>query len=257
MKTAATKRTTKTRTAADKATGGTPPARRPRRRMRAEDREEIILREATIYFAENGLSAGTIELARRIGITQPLLYKYFPTKDALFEKVYERLIPQSWNPDWLRLLDDESISLRERLRAFYADYATTVLTYEHVRLFLFSGLSHNDFNNRYYTVLTKRIFERIAMAIRHEFGDATNTRPVTRAELEQVQSLHAVIYHLAYRRWVHGESLGDDMAEMVSRKVDLFLDGAREILKRANRSKSRRSVGAGKPVERLAYAKDV
>ena len=67
--------------------------------MRAEDREEIILREATIYFAENGLSAGTIELARRIGITQPLLYKYFPTKDALFEKVYERLLPQSWNPD--------------------------------------------------------------------------------------------------------------------------------------------------------------
>jgi len=233
--------------------------------MRAEDREEIILREATVYFAENGLSAGTIELARRIGITQPLLYKYFPTKDALFEKVYERLIPQSWNPDWLRILDDEEIPLRDRLRTFYADYATTVLTYEHVRLFLFSGLSRNDFNTRYYAVLSKRLFERIALAIRYEFGDAGNTRPVTRAEIEQVQSLHGAIYHLAYRRWVHGEALGDDMAEMVGRKVDLFLDGARQTVSDGAREAARPSRATGprrrasgrRQAEPVGHAKEV
>jgi AcrR family transcriptional regulator len=200
-------------------------AGRPRRRMNAEDREELILRAATAYFAEQGLSAGTIELARRIGITQPLLYKYFPTKDALVERIYERLIPQNWNPSWELLLDDDSIPLRQRLKAFYVDYATNVLTYEHVRLFLFSGLSRSEFNARYYAVLIKRILERISRAMRREFGSSRKSRSVTKHELEIVQSLHAAIYHLAYRKFVHGEPL-EDMAELVGRKVDYYLDGA-------------------------------
>jgi AcrR family transcriptional regulator len=197
--------------------------------MSAEDREEIILREATSYFAENGLSAGTIELARRIGITQPLLYKYFPTKEALFERVYERLMPQTWNPAWLLLLDDDTLPLRQRLQEFYCDYTETVLTYEHVRLFLFSGLTHNDFNARYYSLLTKRIFERIARALRREYGTGKASQAVTRAELEQVQSLHAAIYHLAFRRWVHAEKLSDDLRSLVNRKVDIFLDGIANV----------------------------
>ena len=198
---------------------------RPRRRMNAQDREELILRAATAYFAEQGLSAGTIELARRIGITQPLLYKYFPTKDALVERVYDRLIPKNWNPDWELLLEDDSIPLRDRLKRFYADYSTQVLTYEHVRLFLFSGLSRIDFHARYYAVLSKRILERIARAMRQEFGVVRKSRSVSKQELEIVQSLHAVIYHLAYRKFVHGEPM-ENMAELVERKVDFYLDGA-------------------------------
>jgi AcrR family transcriptional regulator len=193
--------------------------------MNAEDREELILRAATAYFAEHGLSAGTIELARRIGITQPLLYKYFPTKDALVERIYDRLIPQNWNPNWELLIDEDSIPLRQRLKSFYADYATNVLTYEHVRLFLFSGLSRSEFNAQYYAVLSKRILERIARAMRREFGVQRKSRSVTKQELEIVQSLHAAVYHLAYRKFVHGELL-DNMTELVERKVDFYLDGA-------------------------------
>jgi AcrR family transcriptional regulator len=195
--------------------------------MAAEDREEVILREATIYFAEHGLSAGTIELARTIGITQPLLYKYFPTKDALVEKIYERLIPQNWNPKWELLLEDETIPVRQRLKEFYTDYVVNVLTYEHVRLFLFSGLTRNKFNARYYRVLSRRIFMRIARALRQEFGPPRKSRSVARSEMELVQSLHAAIYHLAFRKWVHEEALNGDWAELVGKKVDFFLDGAK------------------------------
>ncbi len=200
------------------------PEGRQRRRMSAQDREELILREATSYFAENGLSAGTIELARRIGITQPLLYKYFPTKEALLERVYERLMPQTWNPAWLLLLEDDTIPLRQRLKDFYSDYTDSVLTYEHVRLFLFSGLGHHKFNAQYYGILTKRIFERIARALRREYGRTRSSHAVTKAELEEVQSLHASIYHLAFRRWVHGEQM-TDLHDLVGRKVDIFLHG--------------------------------
>jgi AcrR family transcriptional regulator len=207
--------------------------------MAAEDREELILREATAYFAEQGLSAGTIELASRIGITQPLLYKYFPTKEALIERVYERLLFKNWNPTWELRLDDESIPLRRRLHEFYVEYMNSVLTYEHVRLFLFSGLSHNDFNARYYSVLTRRILERIARAMRRESGIADTSRSVRKGELEIVQSLHAAIYHVAFRRWVHAEPMKGDMTKVVEQKIDLFLDGARSRLQSEQHKASR------------------
>lgn len=214
------------------------PARRPRRRMAAEDREVEIVRHATAYFAEHGLSAGTIKLARRIGITQPLLYKYFPTKDALIDKVYEQLLPQNWDPTWESLIEDETIPLPIRLKKFYTGYVTSVLTYEHVRLFLFSGLGRNEFNARCYAILSKRIFERIALALRREYGPPSDSPSVQKSDLELVQSLHAVMYHLAYRRYVHQEPMPDDLSELVSLKVDTFLYGAVNALSGAQRDQA-------------------
>lgn len=194
--------------------------------MLAADRRDHILREATKYFAEFGLSAGTIELARRIGITQPLLYKYFATKDLLLIAVYERLFPQSWGPPLEALLEDEGIPVKDRLTTFYRHFARDVLTFEHVRLFLFSGLTNSALNARYYSILTKRVFTRIAKALREEFVGAAATGPITKAELEIVQSLHATIYHIAFRRWLHGLSVEADLDDLIAQKVRIFLGGA-------------------------------
>lgn len=48
--------------------------------------------EAIRYFAEFGFAASTRGLARRAGITQPLLYRYFPTKDQLIQRLFEELV---------------------------------------------------------------------------------------------------------------------------------------------------------------------
>ena len=155
--------------------------------MAPEERERLILAEATRYFAEYGLGGGTLELARRLGITQPLLYKYFPTKNAMIEKVFDGLFRGHWDPRWEDLLDDSTIPLRDRLKTFYKEYAKGVLTYDHVRLFLFSGLSHFTFNSRYYAIVTERIFTRIARALRAEFlpaGGKPSRGPISDDELE-------------------------------------------------------------------------
>ncbi len=209
--------------------------RRRASRMAGADREEIILRAASAYFAEQGLGASTVELARRIGIAQPLLYKYFPTKDALIERIYDRLMTRNWNPSWEAFLDDDSIPVRERLKQFYTDYSAVVLTYEHVRLFLFSGLSRATFNTRYYDALTRRILRRIARAIRRECGGSGRPNAVTRREMELVQSLHGAIYHVAFRRWLHGDTFGGSLSTVVGLKVDAFLDGAVHVFARRDR----------------------
>jgi len=214
--------------------------------MLAADRREHILREATAYFAEFGLSAGTIELAKRIGITQPLLYKYFATKDLLLVAVYERLFPQNWDPALEALLEDDTLPVQDRLTAFYRHFAREVLTYEHVRLFLFSGLTRSELNARYYAVLTRRIFTRIARALRREYLDADGGGRIRQAELELVQSLHAAIYHIAFRRWLHGLSVEANLDALIAQKVRIFLGGAgAELAAIAGKPRGRRASSAG------------
>src|SRR5512135_1367341 len=56
-----------------------------RTRLSAEERREAVLRAALVEFAEGGLHATSTEaIARRAGISQPYLFRLFPTKKALF-----------------------------------------------------------------------------------------------------------------------------------------------------------------------------
>lgn len=53
------------------------------------DRRTQILREALRLFAEHGVEGASLrELARRVGISQPSLYHYFPSKEALVSALF-------------------------------------------------------------------------------------------------------------------------------------------------------------------------
>lgn len=55
------------------------------RRMSAEERREEVLRAATIEFAGGGFEGtSTATIARRVGVSQPYLFRLFPSKHALF-----------------------------------------------------------------------------------------------------------------------------------------------------------------------------
>ncbi|MBT3624713.1 MAG: helix-turn-helix transcriptional regulator, partial [Gammaproteobacteria bacterium] len=78
----------------------------PKKRLRPENREQQILDEAVSFFAEKGISGKTRDLADRLGITQPLLYRYFPTKRDLIEGVFEKVYLNKLNPEWLKTITD-------------------------------------------------------------------------------------------------------------------------------------------------------
>ena len=50
-------------------------------RLSGAEREKHIAQEAVRFFAEVGFGGDTRELAKRLGVTQSLLYKYFPSKE--------------------------------------------------------------------------------------------------------------------------------------------------------------------------------
>src|SRR6266704_4726963 len=62
-----------------------------RPRMPAAERREQVLEAAVAEFAARGLAGtSTEDVARRAGISQPYLFRLFPTKKALFLALVER-----------------------------------------------------------------------------------------------------------------------------------------------------------------------
>lgn len=198
--------------------------------MSPSQREEAIVKEAVRFFAEFGFEGQTRELARRLNITQPLLYRYFETKDALVERVYQEVFLRRWNPFWDELIQDRSRPLRQRLVDFYQDYARVILTYEWVRLFMFSGLKGLDFNTRYLELLRRRVFTTLVAELRQEFdGPTIEAQPVTEMEIEAVWSLHAAIFYLGVRKFIYHMPVGD-LEPIIEMKVLSFIDGARVVV---------------------------
>jgi AcrR family transcriptional regulator len=59
-----------------------------RQRLTRDERHEIILGAARTVFARHGFhDAGPAEIARVAGCSEPMLYKHFPSKQALFAAV--------------------------------------------------------------------------------------------------------------------------------------------------------------------------
>ncbi|MFJ6178614.1 TetR/AcrR family transcriptional regulator [Streptomyces bacillaris] len=71
-------------------TGGVGTKGMPRAR-----REEQIIAAATDEFGRHGhASASMAEIARRVGVTKPMLYTYFGSKDGLYLACLERVAPR-------------------------------------------------------------------------------------------------------------------------------------------------------------------
>jgi AcrR family transcriptional regulator len=61
-----------------------------RKRLPAEERRALILEVSRGLFAQNGFHAtGTIEIAAAAGCSEPIIYKHFASKQALFAAVVE------------------------------------------------------------------------------------------------------------------------------------------------------------------------
>jgi AcrR family transcriptional regulator len=59
--------------------------------MPAAERRELVLDAATLKFAEHGMAGtSTEDVARLAGISQPYLFRLFPTKKALFLELVDR-----------------------------------------------------------------------------------------------------------------------------------------------------------------------
>jgi len=208
----------------------TVPPRRPvgaprGRRAHGLAREQQILDAAAELFAETGLDAPTRDLAARLGITQPLLYRYFESKERLIERVLDDAFPGDWKPEWEALLGDRTIPLRERLIAFLLEFSEEVLTHRRLRLLMYSGLKGIGPGPRVFQSFRARILDRVMAESRHAFSLPAQDAMPARG-MEFAWNLYDSILALALRQHVFGHPCVKDLRAIIADKVDAFLLGA-------------------------------
>jgi AcrR family transcriptional regulator len=105
------------------------------RRLQAEDRRQQLLERGAELFASHSYDELSMrEIARKVGISKPLLYHYFPSKQAFFEATLAQAAAQlraRTEPDpnlppldqlrgsleaFLELIDDNALAYRKLMR---------------------------------------------------------------------------------------------------------------------------------------------
>lgn len=204
----------------------------PRRRLAPEDREHQIVQAAISFFSKYGFGASTRDLAKELNVTQPLLYRYFPTKEALVDRVYEEVFVRRWNPEWEEWLVDRRVPLAERLKRYLKDYARFVLRSEWVRIFIYAGLSRGGINQKYLARLRERHFLAIARELRYEF-DIPEPRDADEEdeEVELVWAMHSSVFYIGVRKWVYELPTPKHLERLIDMRVDAFMSGVPKVLR--------------------------
>jgi len=217
-------------------------ARVKQKRLSPEDRRQEFVRKATEFFSEEGFNGGTRELARRLGVTQPLLYRYFPSKEELIKEVYNKVYLEPLDSGWEKLLTDRSRPVRDRLLQFYENYTNVIFTRKWLRIYLFSGLKGLDINRWYVGVVRDKILTRIIKECRFEAGLPTQAKP-SAAELEMAWVFHGGIFYYGVRRFIYEMPALQDKHEVIANAVDGYLasfprtngNGTKRVAAKSNR----------------------
>jgi AcrR family transcriptional regulator len=206
-------------------------------RLKREVREKLIIEGAIRYFAEVGFGGQTRELSRQLRMSQSLLFKYFPTKGHLVDRVYKEVYLSRWNPYWEALLVNRELPLRERLLKFYSEYGRRIMDYHWIRIFIYAGLLGSQINKNYLDLLKNRIIHKICGELRHEAGlPGLADHELTERDLQLVWALQGSILYLAIQRHVYRNLSDEEIDGIIEDRVDAFMKGALTVVGRAEAS---------------------
>ncbi len=205
-----------------------------RKRLSTVERERQIVDGAIRFFSDRGLDGQLRDLAKNIGVTHALLYHYFPTKQALIDRVYVEMFEGLWKPEWEQILDDPNLDAQTKFSRFYGDYAKAIFAREFVRILIFSGLSDHYIPDRFFELLRNRLFPRLIRETRRHCGVVSRAKPNSR-ELELLMGLHGGIFYIGLRRSVyeqavHGAEASEHDETYIADRIKGYLLSAQAVL---------------------------
>lgn len=201
-------------------------------RLPYQERREQILQHAAEFFSEYGLTGQTRSLAAACGVSQRLLYRFFPSKAALLREVYSEAIIGPFKAVWLAQLTDRSKPIEERLNHFYRDYFRTILTRKWLRLFLYASLAESEMAPDYIAAIIKDLMETIARETAREQGTELPEDPALLHEIGW--TLHGAVSHFAIRRHLYKASQGISEDRVLAMQIATFVHGFRGLVQGAS-----------------------
>ena len=158
-----------------------------RRRLPPSERRQQIVDGAVAFFAKVGLEGKTRDLAKHLGITQSLLFKYFENKEALIEAVYAQVYIDRLSPEWPRRLIDRNVPAGAEL------------------------------NRRYLEHLNKMILGPLVNEI--QAASSSSMKP----DMEDLWNLHGGIVYIGIRQHIYRMPCPEDPSLAIEHAVDRFL----------------------------------
>jgi AcrR family transcriptional regulator len=204
---------------------------RKRRNLPYDMRAREILDAALQLFAERGFDFTLQELADRIGVTQPLLHRYFATKADLFAACREALMRGHWKPEWRDIIADRRRPLHLRLGTYYRDYWPRIYRRFWYRGFIFFALSDPTFAQDYLQQVNREILELVIAEVRRDFGFPSPAEtPIHEREFELIWGMHSTFAFLGQRHFIYEMPMPADLSAMIDDQVDSYLAAAPKLM---------------------------
>ncbi len=198
-------------------------------KVRTDAKRDEIIEIARKTFLELGYErASMAEIANRLGGSKATLYGYFPSKEALFLAIVNKLAEQYVSPAVQRLEESGEDEVREALQRFGEQFLKIICDPEAVAAFrvVISEAAHSDIGESFFETGPKRTIE----AVGRYLAGAMDRNQLRRADPEiAAQHLTALIAHgepwhqYFLRKTPSPTPL--QIKRMVERALDVFLNG--------------------------------
>jgi AcrR family transcriptional regulator len=148
-------------------------AAKPGKRLKARDRRESILAAAQGLFAEVGLHGAPVDdIARAAGISPAILYRHFPSKEALYDAVLDRISCR--RESYIQAIVDSSSEFPDVLRLMTAAYVESVATEpDYLRMEMHSLLEGNRATAQFFENRWRPLTEYIEVELADEMEQGT------------------------------------------------------------------------------------
>lgn len=197
-------------------------------KLPAQERKAAIVEAAIHLFAEKGFrGATTRELAAVVGVSEPVLYQHFATKNELYAAIIESKSAE------IQRVTAEVESYRDTVddAAFFAFLAGLILDFHdqnpsYLRLLLFSGLEGHELADRFHQRESRVFVQAVIGHVRRSVQ-----RGIFRSDIDPAVvalSFMGMVANYGLDRIVTKEShWPQDRFTVVQTMVSIFLEGIR------------------------------
>jgi AcrR family transcriptional regulator len=191
----------------------------------ADERRAQILREASDLFGSRGFKGTTTrDVAGRVGLTEAALYRYFPSKEAMYAAILDQRMaaPEVLDPfqPLIDAGDDRGVFTQlalALLRSLGGDASM-------LRLLLYSALEGHELARPFHDGRMRRLRETLASYIARRQREGA-----FRADLEPLIAARAflgtVVYHVIAREIFRQPEVDQPPEEVAETFVSIFLKG--------------------------------
>ncbi|MCI0486378.1 MAG: TetR/AcrR family transcriptional regulator [Blastocatellia bacterium] len=199
-------------------------------RMSAEQRRQQIVNVSAALFSEKGFNGTTTrEIADRAGVSEAIIFRHFPNKQALYSAIIDYKTRQSGKRIKEHLKD---AARRKDDRAFFGALALDLMEMhmkDHtlMRLLMFSALEGHELSEMFFQSTVRDVRDYVRRYIKQRISDGAfrEIDPVVCAR----GFVGMIFVHAQIRVLYKGTSCDDvklSNRQIADRLVDLFLNGA-------------------------------